>query len=61
MVNYDWFGKMGFLEFLRDVKHLTISYMMSKESVETWLGIKEFLTPSLPSCYKAAIFTTLPA
>ena len=33
--NYDWLGKMGFLEFLRDVgKHMTISYMMSKESVK---------------------------
>lgn len=33
--NYDWFGKMGFLEFLRDVgKHLTVNYMMSKESVK---------------------------
>lgn len=33
--NYDWLGEMGFLEFLRDVgKHLTINYMMSKESVK---------------------------
>jgi len=33
--NYDWLGQMGFLEFLRDVgKHLTINYMMSKESVK---------------------------
>lgn len=32
--NYDWLGQMGFLEFLRDVgKHLTLNYMMSKESV----------------------------
>jgi tyrosyl-tRNA synthetase len=32
--NYDWLGQMGFLEFLRDVgKHLTVNYMMSKESV----------------------------
>lgn len=32
--NYDWFKRMGFLEFLRDVgKHITISYMMNKESV----------------------------
>ncbi len=32
--NYDWFKDMGFLEFLRDVgKHITISYMMNKESV----------------------------
>lgn len=33
--NYDWLGKMDFLTFLRDVgKHLTINYMMSKESVK---------------------------
>jgi tyrosyl-tRNA synthetase len=33
--NYDWLGSMGFLDFLRDVgKHLTINYMMSKESVK---------------------------
>lgn len=33
--NYDWLGKMGFLEFLRDVgKHLTVNYMMGKESVK---------------------------
>lgn len=33
--NYDWLGKMGFLEFLRDVgKHMTISYMLGKESVK---------------------------
>ena len=32
--NYDWFGQMGFLTFLRDVgKHLTVSYMVAKESV----------------------------
>ncbi len=33
--NYDWFKEMGFLQFLRDVgKHITISYMMNKESVK---------------------------
>ncbi|MEM9722352.1 MAG: tyrosine--tRNA ligase [Bacteroidota bacterium] len=33
--NYEWFQGMGFLEFLRDVgKHVTISYMMNKESVK---------------------------
>lgn len=33
--NYDWFQNIGFLEFLRDVgKHITISYMMGKESVK---------------------------
>lgn len=33
--NYDWFKEFGFLDFLRDVgKHITIAYMMSKESVK---------------------------
>jgi len=32
--NYDWFREMGFLQFIRDVgKHITVNYMMSKESV----------------------------
>lgn len=45
--NYDWFSSIGFLDFLRDAgKHLTINYMMSKESVkrriETGLSFTEF-------------------
>lgn len=33
--NYDWFKQMGFLEFIRDVgKHITVNYMMSKDSVK---------------------------
>ncbi|MEM6260929.1 MAG: tyrosine--tRNA ligase [Bacteroidota bacterium] len=45
--NYDWFGEIKFLEFLRDVgKHITISYMMAKESVkkrlETGISYTEF-------------------
>ena len=33
--NYDWFKGVEFLDFLRDVgKHLTINYMMAKESVK---------------------------
>ena len=36
--NADWFSDMNFLHFLRDVgKHITISYMMSKDSVKTRL------------------------
>ncbi|HRF75238.1 MAG TPA: tyrosine--tRNA ligase [Chitinophagales bacterium] len=34
--NYDWMKNFSFLEFLREVgKHLTISYMMAKDSVQT--------------------------
>jgi tyrosyl-tRNA synthetase len=33
--NYDWFRNMGFLNFIRDVgKHITVNYMMSKDSVK---------------------------
>lgn len=32
--NYDWFKKISFLEFIRDTgKHITVNYMMSKDSV----------------------------
>ncbi|TAG59968.1 MAG: tyrosine--tRNA ligase [Cytophagales bacterium] len=45
--NYDWMKDFSFLHFLRDVgKHLTVSYMMSKDSVqnrlETGLSFTEF-------------------
>lgn len=45
--NYDWFKGMSFLDFLREVgKHLTVSYMMSKDSVqkrlETGISYTEF-------------------
>ena len=33
--NHDWFGEIRFLDFLRDVgKHLTVNYMVAKESVK---------------------------
>ncbi len=33
--NYDWFKQFTFLEFIRDVgKHITVNYMMSKDSVK---------------------------
>jgi tyrosyl-tRNA synthetase len=36
--NYDWFKDFKFLDFIRDVgKHITISYMMAKDSVQTRL------------------------
>ncbi len=36
--NADWTRGVGYLEFLRDIgKHLTINYMMAKESVRTRL------------------------
>ena len=36
--NHDWFEGCGYIEFLRDVgKHLTVNYMMGKDSVRTRL------------------------
>jgi tyrosyl-tRNA synthetase len=33
--NYDWFKNISFLHFIRDVgKHITVNYMMSKDSVK---------------------------
>ena len=33
--NFDWFKEMSFLQFIRDVgKHITVNYMMSKDSVK---------------------------
>ncbi len=45
--NYDWFKEFGFLEFIRDVgKHISINYMMAKDSVknrlETGMSFTEF-------------------
>lgn len=45
--NYDWFKNFSFLEFIRDVgKHITVSYMMAKDSVqkrlETGISFTEF-------------------
>lgn len=36
--NYDWFKDMSFLDFIRDVgKHITVNYMMAKDSVKNRL------------------------
>jgi tyrosyl-tRNA synthetase len=45
--NLDWFGSMGFIDFIRDVgKHIPVTYMMAKESVkkrlETGMSFTEF-------------------
>jgi len=45
--NYDWFREFSFLDFLRDVgKHITVNYMMAKDSVkkrlETGISFTEF-------------------
>lgn len=47
--NYDWFKNISFLDFIRDTgKHITVNYMMSKDSVrkrldgETGMSFTEF-------------------
>src|SRR6187402_141283 len=47
--NYDWFKGFTFLDFIRDVgKHITVNYMMAKDSVqkrlegETGMSFTEF-------------------
>jgi tyrosyl-tRNA synthetase len=45
--NYDWMKNMSFIDFIRDVgKHITINYMMAKDSVkkriDTGLSFTEF-------------------
>lgn len=45
--NYDWFANYRFLDFIRDVgKHITVNYMMAKDSVqkrlESGLSFTEF-------------------
>lgn len=47
--NYDWFKNFSFLDFIRDVgKHITVNYMMAKDSVkkrlegETGMSFTEF-------------------
>jgi len=45
--NYDWFKGMSFLDFIRDTgKHISVSYMMAKDSVkkrlDTGLSFTEF-------------------
>ncbi|VAW29002.1 Tyrosyl-tRNA synthetase [hydrothermal vent metagenome] len=37
--NYDWMKNFTFLEFIRDIgKHVTVNYMMAKESVKKRIG-----------------------
>ncbi len=45
--NYDWFKDFSFLDFIRDVgKHITVNYMLAKESVkkrlDTGMSFTEF-------------------
>lgn len=58
--NYDWFKDFTFLNFIRDVgKHITVNYMMSKDSVKKRLEGETGM--SLPNSHtswcRAMIFT----
>ena len=47
--NYDWFKDFGCLQFLREVgKHLTVNYMMAKDSVKRRIGPAESETSPAP-------------
>jgi len=57
--NYDWMKGYSFLNFIRDIgKHITVNYMMAKDSVKKRLSRESSvcLSPSfLINCYKATI------
>ena len=37
--NYDWMKDFSFLDFIRDIgKHITVNYMMAKDSVKKRLS-----------------------
>lgn len=53
--NYDWINNMTVIEFLRDIgKHLTVNYMMAKDSVkkrlETGISYTEFSYQMIQAC-----------
>jgi len=59
--NYDWMKEFSFLDFIRDVgKHITVNYMMAKDSVKKRLSSESSegcRLPSLPiNWYRAMIF-----
>ncbi len=61
--NYDWFRSFSFLDFIRDVgKHITVSYMMAKDSVqkrlETGLSFTEFTYQLIQGFDFFHLFTT---
>lgn len=58
--NYDWMKDFSFLDFVREVgKHITVNYMMAKDSVQKRLTAKPamafLLQNLLTSCYKDTI------
>ena len=58
--NYDWMKDYSFLNFIRDIgKHITVNYMMAKESVKKRLSRNLLsvcrLRNSLTSCFRDTI------
>jgi tyrosyl-tRNA synthetase len=40
--NYEWMKSFGFLDFIRDIgKHITVNYMMAKDSVKNRIKVEE--------------------
>ena len=61
--NYDWMKDYLFLDFIRDVgKHITVNYMMTKDSVkkrlETGLSFTEFSYQLLPAYDYLVLYRT---
>ena len=55
--NFDWFKSFNFLDFIRDVgKHISVNYMMAKESVKKRLETGISLPNLLINLYKVMIF-----
>ena len=57
--NYDWFKDMGFLRFIREVgKHITVNYMMAKDSVKNRLETTGSASRSSATSWCRATTTT---
>lgn len=55
--NYDWFQNISFLDFIRDIgKHITVNYMMAKDSVKNRLETGMSFTEFLINCFRDLIF-----
>ena len=55
--NFDWFKGFGFLDFIRDVgKHISINYMMAKDSVKSRLETACLLLNLLINWFRGMIF-----
>ena len=56
--NDDWFKEMGFLESLDIGKHITVNYMMAKDSVKNRPETGISYRIHLPASSRLRLFTT---